>query len=81
MMRSTKIRMADHEKDILARALEPFARMLNRWAPRRKTPLITGNIIVAVAVTTEIGSEYARILYRMMLQRNKPEQGQCVDGM
>ena len=67
-MSSMKIIMADQEKDVLARALEPLAWMLNLWAPRRETPVITGRIIVAVAVTVEMGSEKARILYRMMLQ-------------
>lgn len=61
--------MADHEKEILARALEPSARMLNRWAPRREAPVMTGRIIVATAVTVEIGSENARILYNTMLQK------------
>ena len=61
--------MADHEKDILARALEPFARRLRLWALRRDTPVITGRMIVAVAVTVEMGKEKARILYRTMLQR------------
>ena len=61
--------MADHEKDILARALEPFARRLRLWALRRVTPVITGRMIVAVAVTVEMGNEKARILYRTMLQR------------
>lgn len=59
--------IADQEKEILARPFESFARMLNRWAPRRETPVITGKMIVAVAVTVEIGSENARTLYRMML--------------
>ena len=64
--------MADQEKDILARALEPFARMLSVWALRRETPVITGRMIVAVAVTVEMGSENAWILYRMMLQYHQP---------
>ena len=54
--------MADQENDDLARAPEPLARMLNTWAPRRETPVITGRMIVAVAVTAEMGSEKARIL-------------------
>lgn len=33
--------------------------------------MITGRIIVAVAVTVEIGSENARILYRTTLQRRR----------
>ena len=60
--------MADQEKDTLARALEPFARMLSVWAPRREMPVITGRMIVAVAVTVEMGNEKARILYRIMLR-------------
>lgn len=60
--------MADQENDILARAFEPLARRLNVWALRRETPVITGRIIVAVAVTVEMGSEKARILYRTTLR-------------
>ena len=60
--------MADQEKDTLARALEPFARMLSAWALRSETPVITGRMIVAVAVTVEMGNEKARILYRTMLR-------------
>lgn len=60
--------MADQENDSLARAFEPLARRLNVWALRREAPVITGRIIVAVAVTVEMGSEKARILYRTMLQ-------------
>ena len=33
------------------------------------TPVITGRMIVAVAVTVEMGSEYARILYSTMLRK------------
>ena len=72
-MSSMKTVMADHEKDILARALEPLAWMLNLWAPRNETPVTTGRMIVAVAVTVEMGSEKARILYRTTLQRNQPQ--------
>ncbi len=70
MMSSVKTTMVDQEKDVLERALEPLARMLSFWAPRSETPVITGRMIVAVAVTVEMGSEKARILYRTMLQRN-----------
>ena len=71
MMSSVKTTMADHENEVLARSLEPLAWMLNLWAPRSETPVSTGRMIVAVAVTVEMGSEKARILYRMMLQRNQ----------
>ena len=64
--------MADQEKDIFARAFEPLARWLNVWALRRETPVITGRMIVAVAVTVEIGSEKARILYKAMLRYRQP---------
>ena len=64
--------MADQEKDTLARALEPFARMLSVWALRRETPVITGRMIVAVAVTVEMGNENARILYRIILRYHQP---------
>ena len=61
--------MADQEKDVLARALRLLALILNFWPPRRETPVITGRMIVAVAVTVEMGSAKARILYMTMLQR------------
>lgn len=64
--------MADQEKDSLARALEPLARMLSFWAPRRETPVITGRMIVAVAVMAEMGREKARIRYRAMLRKVQP---------
>ena len=69
--------MADQEKDTLARALEPFARMLSVWALRRATPVTTGRMIVAVAVTVEMGNEKARILYRTTLRYHQP----CHYGM
>ena len=68
--------MADHEKDVLARALEPFALTLNVWALRSETPVMTGRMMVAVAVTVEMGSAKARILYRTILRCHKP----CVYG-
>ena len=69
--------MADQEKDTLARALEPFARMLRVWALRRETPVMTGRMIVAVAVTVEMGNEKARIRYRTTLRCCQP----CHYGM
>ena len=66
--------MADQEKDTLARALEPFARMLRVWALRRETPVMTGRMIVAVAVTVEMGNEKARIRYRTTLRYRQPCQ-------
>ena len=70
MMSTVKRIMVDQEKAVLDRALEPLARLLSFWALRSETPVITGRMIVAVAVTVEMGSEKARILYRAMLQRN-----------
>ena len=64
--------MADQEKDALARALEPFARMLSAWALRRETPVMTGRMMVAVAVTVEMGNEKARIRYRTTLRYHQP---------
>ena len=64
--------MADQEKDALARALEPFARMLSAWALRRLTPVMTGRMMVAVAVTVEMGNEKARIRYRTTLRCHQP---------
>ena len=59
--------MADQEKDVLARAVEALARTLIVWAPRRETPVITGRMMVAVAVTVEIGRAKARIRYNAIL--------------
>ena len=64
--------MADQEKDTLACALESFARMLRAWALRRETPVTMGRMMVAVAVSVEMGNEKAWILYRTMLRYHQP---------
>ena len=62
--------MLVQEMEGLASARDPLEPEASLWAPRRLTPVITGSMIVAVAVTVEMGIAKALILYMAMLEHN-----------